>query len=128
MSLLEFFLTEDDDQANAPVVYKSDEIQLIDAKSGIEWKLYGKNFAKRKMAFMQETYPPGADTGEESFAHEGEEAGCIISGKLELTVDGDVYELAVGDGYYFETTRPHRFRNPYEEPCILVSSLTPPKL
>lgn len=128
MTLMEFFNAEDEDQQKAPVVYRAEDIQLIDDNSGIEWRLFGKNFHNRKMAFMQETYPPGSDTGEESFTHEGEEAGYIISGQIELTVDGEVYELKAGEGYYFETTLPHRMRNPYDEPCLLVSSLTPAKL
>jgi transcriptional regulator with XRE-family HTH domain len=128
MSLLDFFMTEEAEQASPPVIYRKGDLQPIEAETGIHWTIYGNNFPNRKMAFMEESYPPGSDTGEESFTHEGEEAGIIISGKLELTIDGQEYILEAGDGYYFETTRPHRFRNPFEETCVLVSSLTPPKL
>ncbi|MFO7528723.1 MAG: cupin domain-containing protein [Marinobacter sp.] len=128
MSLLDFFMTEEPGHPSAPVVYRKDEMQPIDAEAGILWTPVGSNFPNRKMAFMEERYPPGSDTGRELFQHEGEEAGLIISGKLELTIDDEAYILEPGDGYYFETTRPHRFRNPFDETCLLVSSLTPPKL
>lgn len=127
MSLLEFFVTEEE-QAAPPVVYRAHELSTIEAESGINWKLYGRGYPGRKMAVMEETYPPGADTGKESFQHEGEEAGVIIAGQLEITVDGTAHVLAKGDGYYFDTRRPHRFRNPFDQDCVLISSLTPPKL
>ena len=129
MSLLEFFDTGKPQAASVPVIYRGDDIQLIEAKSGIEWRLYGKHFPNRKMAFMLETYPPGSDTGEELFTHEeGEEAGYIISGRLEITLNGTVHVLSANEGYYFDATLPHRFRNPFGEPCQLVSSLTPANL
>ncbi len=129
MSILEFFDTGRDERASVPVIYRDDDIQLIEAESGIEWRLIGKHFPNRKMAFMVETYPPGSDTGDEQFLHdEGEEAGYILSGRLEITLNGEIYILSAGEGYYFDATLPHRFRNPFEEPCELVSSLTPANL
>ena len=34
--------------------------------------------------------------------------------------------LGAGDGYYFDSTLPHRFRNLGEEECEIVSVCTPP--
>jgi mannose-6-phosphate isomerase-like protein (cupin superfamily) len=31
----------------------------------------------------------------------------------------------VGDSYYFESSRPHRFRNPFDVPARLISAATP---
>jgi transcriptional regulator with XRE-family HTH domain len=129
MSLIEFFDTGKDERATVPVIYRKDDIQLIEAESGIEWRLFGKYFPNRKMAFMLETYPPGSDTGEELFAHEeGEEAGYVLEGQLEITLNNEVHVLTAGEGYYFDATQPHRFRNPFDQPCQLVSSLTPSNL
>ncbi len=36
--------------------------------------------------------------------HEGEEAGVLVDGRLELTVGSETYVLERGDSYYFEAT------------------------
>ena len=38
-------------------------------------------------------YQPGASTGNDSYAHDGEEAGMVLSGRLELSIDGRDYLL-----------------------------------
>lgn len=124
MSLVEFF-AEDADTDNAqPVVYAPDEFIDLSVDE-VKLKLVGKAFGRRAMAFMIETYEPGADTGAELYVHEGEEAGLVINGAFELTVGSEVYHLKKGDAYYFDSTRPHRFRNPFEETCEIVSATTP---
>ena len=40
-------------------------------------------------------------------------------------VGNEIFVLEEGDSYYFESTRPHRFRNPFEEPARLISAATP---
>jgi mannose-6-phosphate isomerase-like protein (cupin superfamily) len=42
------------------------------------------------------------------------------------TVDGETRILRAGDGYYFDSSRPHRFRNVGDEPCRVISACTPP--
>jgi len=37
-----------------------------------------------------------------------------------------VQVLGPGEGYYFESTRPHRFRNIGEDDLLIVSANTPP--
>ena len=75
---------------------------------------------------LHETYPPGADTGPELLRHEGEEAGIVISGQIEITAGGQRRVLRQGEGYLFDSRLPHRFRNPGPEPCVIVSACTPP--
>lgn len=124
MSLVEFFSLESEQENTAQVVYRADE--LTDLSSGaVTMKLVGRGHPSRAISFLDETYPVGADTGEEMLIHDGEEAGLVVSGRLELTVDNEIYILENGDSYYFESTKPHRFRNPFEEPARLISATTP---
>jgi quercetin dioxygenase-like cupin family protein len=68
-----------------------------------------------------------ADTGADLLQHEGQEGGVVVKGKLELTVAQQTWILHPGDGYYFESRLPHRFRNPSgNEICEIVSSNSPP--
>ncbi|MES2819133.1 MAG: cupin domain-containing protein [Pseudomonadota bacterium] len=124
MSLVEFFSLEMEQDNPAQVVYKAAE--LIDISDGaVTMKLVGKAHPSRAIAFLSETYPAGADTGVEMLTHQGEEAGILLEGRLELTVEGETFILESGDSYYFESSKPHRFRNPFEAPARLISATTP---
>ncbi|MBU2864590.1 cupin domain-containing protein [Reinekea forsetii] len=125
MSLLEFFNTEEFESAETPVVYRKEDIrEAAGDGEGIKWGLVGKFFPDRKITFLVEHYESGADTGDEAYSHEGEEVGYVVSGQIELSVDDQKYTLGPGEAFYFESKRPHRFRNPFEEPCQLVSATT----
>jgi mannose-6-phosphate isomerase-like protein (cupin superfamily) len=82
----------------------------------------------RSIQILHERYEPGADTGKVALKHTGEEGGVVIHGRLELTVDGERYVLGVGDAYYFDSSRPHHFRNVGAERCEVVSACSPPSV
>ncbi len=50
----------------------------------------------------------------------------VIRGRLELTVSGERHVLGPGDAYYFDSSRPHHFRNVGTECCEVVSACSPP--
>jgi len=84
------------------------------------------NARDHSLQVLHETYPVGADTGPEFLTHDGEEAGVITQGQIELTVGTEVAILEKGDGYLFDSSQPHRFRNTGSAPCEIISALTPP--
>jgi len=51
--------------------------------------------------------------------------GYILEGTIELTVAGEVHVLKAHDSYYFDNNKPHRFRNPFDTICKIVSATTP---
>ena len=88
--------------------------------------LIGASVPSRQMRLLREQYAPGASSGEEPIVHaEGEECGLVTRGTVELTVDGQVSVLNAGDGYYFPTTLPHRFRNIGADEAEIISANTP---
>ena len=124
MSMVEFFSEEVLQEIPTQIVYKANE--LIDISDGaVTMKLVGRARPSRAIAFLNEIYPPGADTGEEMLTHEGEETGILVEGRLELVVGLETFVLEAGDSYYFDSTRPHRFRNPFDVPARLISAATP---
>ncbi|AXI48340.1 aldehyde dehydrogenase [Sulfitobacter sp. SK012] len=84
------------------------------------------NAEEHALQVLHETYPSGADTGPERLSHEGEEAGIVITGQIEVTVENTVGVLGPGDGYLFDSRLPHRFRNLGPDVCVIVSACTPP--
>lgn len=123
MSVEEFF-TLDLVKSNQ-VVFRADEQADILAQ-GVALKLIGHNIPDRGLSMLRETYPPGADTGEEMIKYDGEEAGTVIEGEIELTVDYKIYHMKSGDGYFFRTNLPHRFRNLSQETAVVISANTGP--
>ncbi len=93
---------------------------------GIHYFLVGAGRPDRQMCILREVMAPGSDTGKEMLQHDGEEGGVVIQGTLELSVGEQVAVLGPGEGYYFESSRPHRFRNVGDDALIIVSASTPP--
>jgi quercetin dioxygenase-like cupin family protein len=57
------------------------------------------------------TLAPGA-TSDGAISHEGEETGYVVEGSLELTVSDKTAVLTAGDSFFFDSSRPHSYRNP----------------
>ncbi len=68
---------------------------------------------------------PGAGSGE-SYAHEGEEFIYVLRGELEIALEGQHYRLKPGDSFYFESSTPHRWRNPGRGEASILWVNTPP--
>lgn len=107
------------------VFHESSELAEIGDPASISYRMVGADRPARRLLVLHERYVPGADTGE-MISHEAEEAGVVVAGRVEVTVGPDTGVLARGDGYYFDSRLPHRFRNVGEEPCEIVSAVTPP--
>jgi transcriptional regulator with XRE-family HTH domain len=123
IGLAEFFALEPERKGRA--FYAAEELTEI-GKGAISYRQIGDNLFGRALQILHERYEPGADTGRVPLAHDGEEGAIVVSGRLEVTVDGTRRVLGPGDAYYFESQRPHRFRCIGHEPCILISACTPP--
>jgi mannose-6-phosphate isomerase-like protein (cupin superfamily) len=124
-SLSEFF--SQTSQPPERVVYRKDElVEISGQQKGISFLEVAAARPGRAIQFLRETYQPGCDTGPEMYRHQAEEAGMVLKGTLELTVDGEVYVLKPGDSYYFDSRRPHRFRNLGKVPVEAISANSPP--
>jgi DNA-binding transcriptional MerR regulator/mannose-6-phosphate isomerase-like protein (cupin superfamily) len=68
---------------------------------------------------------PKAGSGE-SYAHEGEEFLFVLRGELNIALAGEEYHLKRGDSFCFESTTPHRWKNPGRSETCLLWVNTPP--
>ena len=132
MSFSEFFSVES--ASRRKIFYAADELTEINLLNVLRLTPDAKGLSLRQVGdarlhqlqMLHERYAPGADTGEALYAHEGEEAGVVIAGAIELTVGDRSRILRRGDAYIFDSRIPHRFRNPGDEDCEIVSACTPP--
>ncbi|MCZ0963157.1 cupin domain-containing protein [Paracoccus benzoatiresistens] len=93
---------------------------------GIKYLLLAAQRPGRNIQMLHEYYEPTTSSGRHVLSHNGEECGIVISGTLEVTIGDEVHVLNAGDGYYFSSSLPHRFRNTGTTVCEVVSACTPP--
>ena len=68
--------------------------------------------------------PGGGSMG--PMRHEGDEAGYVLEGRLELSIDATTYELGPGDSFSFPSTLAHTYRNPGPDVTRVIWVNTPP--
>ena len=69
---------------------------------------------------------PGGGSGE-SYAHEGEEFLHVLRGEFEIWLHNrGHYRLKSGDSLYFESSTPHRWKNPGRNEAWILWVNTPP--
>lgn len=72
------------------------------------------------------TFQPGAETGDAKYAVTGEEGGMVLSGEIELILDGVSHRLRAGDSFTFPLSAPHKSRNPTNEIATVLWIVAPP--
>ena len=78
-----------------------------------------------QVEFMQTTYEPMASTESKNIEHLGIETGLVLSGELEMWLDGEYFYLSPGDSYSVNLNQPHHSQNPSStEKTVLVWTVT----
>lgn len=60
------------------------------------------------------------------YFHVGEEAGFVLDGFIELTIENQTHVLGKGDSFCFRSEIPHSFINPGPDDAVLLWINTPP--
>jgi len=110
------------------IFYRKDQLKKLTDQRGVSLAQIGWDLTEQNMQILKGTYKPGGDTGEEMMTHAGQEGGFIVKGIFELTVDGEIETLTAGDAYYFESKKPHRFKNVGNEVGEIISAQSPPSV
>ncbi|QHW31783.1 helix-turn-helix domain-containing protein [Paenibacillus rhizovicinus] len=79
--------------------------------------------AAKNMRMMLVELPPGASTGDEPHAHEGEEVHMVIKGRIYAEQGEDAAEFGEGDSFSWNACTPHLVRNIGEEDAIVLISV-----
>ena len=124
ISLTDFFSLEAPEESR--VFFKANDLMPI-TQGEVKYRQVG-DMRFHNLQILHEHYAPGADTGRAMLQHESEEGGLVISGSIELTVGDQKMILKEGDAYLFDSRKPHRFRNPGKDVCVIISACTPPYL
>ncbi len=125
MSLSDFFVSAQSEEQDIKVVVSADELVEMGTDS-VSYKLVSNGDKNRKLGFLVEEYQPHSSTGHKEISHEGEEAGIVLQGEIELEYGGETYHIGEGEAYVIYTNVPHKFTNKSDQVCKIVSAHTPP--
>lgn len=73
---------------------------------------------------IHSTFKPGASQNIEQ-RRQTQEVAYVISGRLNLWLAGDMFDLASGDSFRIRD-EPYRWDNPYDDPAVLIWVISPP--
>ena len=107
------------------VVRKGNRRSINFAGAGTTEELLSPSLESRFIV-IETTFSPGSGTGEKHRVRKGEEAGVVISGQLELNVEGQVYLLEAGDSFSLKGEGSHLCRNPGETDTVVMWVISPP--
>mgnify|MGYP003640800365 FL=1 len=96
---------------------KRREINL--SQAGLREELLSPNLTG-SIQMVLTTFAPGAGTGEEGRERKGDEGGFVVSGQLELVVDGLTIQLEPGDSFQLAGQGHHRCHNPGAVDAVIV--------
>lgn len=81
----------------------------------------------RKLQIIYCVAGPGEGSGQERYTHVAdEECLVVLSGRLEVGIGDETYELNTGDALLLDPKNPHGFYNRGPEPCTMLWVQTPP--
>ncbi|MCP4820363.1 MAG: cupin domain-containing protein [Shimia sp.] len=124
---INWFFPDPEAEANpdSDIVVRAGKRRALRFDSGVKDELLTPTLSGQ-LEMILTTFEAGASSGDDLYAHRGEEGGFVTEGVLELTVEDRVMVLNAGDSFHFASTRPHRYRNPGPGQTVIFWAVTPP--
>ena len=101
---------------------RHDERVGIDIDGGVRWERLTPTTLD-DVEFIEQIYQPGAESNAALYRHPGFEMVLVLSGRLQIHVGFERYDLGPGDSMAFPSTLPHRYVNPGEEAARAVTTV-----
>lgn len=113
-----------DDMATDRVVARVNERRSISLETTRIRKELLTPFSRQpRLDLYLMTIEPDGSSSDEPFVHQGEEAGVVLEGGIELFVDGKRHILGEGDSFRFASNRPHRYLNAGRKTARIIWAL-----
>lgn len=108
-----------DTGAGRPVRLDSEKVLMDFRGTGITKRVLTPQ-NRGSIDFYLMTIEGGGSTGESPYSHDGEEAGFVLKGILQISIGGQEYRLGAGDSFRFSSGTAHGFRNSAIEPAEVL--------
>ena len=96
----------------APNIVRHDQRRILNlAHTGISIELLTPAGIGNVQTFFAYIIP-GGSSGADNDSHDNSESGVVLTGQLELWIDGAKHLLNPGDSFCFGPGTPHRYLNP----------------
>lgn len=119
-----FFRNEDaPEEERGWIVRAGARSQLGSSETGLVEELLSPDLSG-EFEMIRSVFAPGAESDEVA-ARPTQEGGYLVRGKLDLWIDGRPFRLVEGDSFRFQN-RSYRWRNPGDEPAIVIWVVAPP--
>src|SRR3989304_863366 len=118
----------DDPQKTDSVVIRKNERRKIYSKGSMAIiQPLAHEISKKKIELFMLTLEVGGEGGEHPYSsRHGEEFGIILQGKVKFTLEQNEYTLEDGDSVYFNSTKPHNWKNIGKKEAIIILVIPPP--
>jgi quercetin dioxygenase-like cupin family protein/DNA-binding transcriptional regulator YiaG len=117
--------TQDKPGEGVDVVLRRDTQRVVHFAAGIT--KHGLTHSEHGgLELLLVTMAPGATSGSEFYRHPGIEAGYVISGRLKLAVEEEVFYLEAGDSFNFKSALLHRFENAADGESQVIWAIAAP--
>lgn len=113
---LEFFISRP--SPNECVSHSTARQQFLLGPSQVRYERLSANFAGHELTSFIMELEPGYTS--EIVTHSGEEVAYVLSGQLELNIDGDKMILNEGDSAHYDAMRPHGWANTSDQPVRIL--------
>jgi transcriptional regulator with XRE-family HTH domain len=121
VSISEFFAETPEQQ----VVFGRDDLVIAIDEDGVRVELLVPGAQNRAMDPALVILQPGEAMEEQAF-HEGEEFGFVLTGRIELSLDGKAYAVRRNECFFFRSDQRHAVRNTGKGPARILWVVTPP--
>jgi transcriptional regulator with XRE-family HTH domain len=98
----------------------ADERAAIDIDGGVRWERLTPTTLDH-VDFLELIYGPAAESNPTLYRHPGSEMVLVLSGRLDIYLGFERYELGPGDSIHFPSSFPHRYVNPTDETARAVT-------
>ncbi len=116
---------EDKAASKNPIVREKERRSIKEIGSGLKIEMLATQDPNMQLEPVLFTFAENGSTGDFS-QHFGQEFVFVISGSLEINLDGKKYILNKGDSIYFDSYRPHFFHNRNNGVTRAIRIITPP--
>lgn len=124
VSLSLFFGAQPDAPEEAGRVVRADNRRVIGApENGLREELLNPDLSD-SFEMIRSVFAVGSHS-DGTVQRNTEEVGYVLSGQLDLWIDGHDFTLSVGDSFRLKS-QPFRWSNPYSDPAIVIWVISPP--
>jgi transcriptional regulator with XRE-family HTH domain len=99
---------------------RSDDRDVLEIEGGVRWESLTPR-PMDELEFLELVYEAGAESSPRLYRHPGTEMVLLLSGRLDIHVGFERYELGPGDSIHFPSSMPHRYVNPTDETARAVT-------